>query len=847
MGDNEELSVDQETVDQKVDQPEIGDEPQPQNSTDDFDPKKHTRVQTGANGELCFQGLTQAEVEARIADGQVNAIQDSSNRSVKDIVMGNTLTFFNFINIVLLALVLSVRSYKNMLFIFIIIANTLIGIFQEIKAKITLDKLKILTVSHVDVIRDGVKKSITVSELVKDDVILLKSGGQIPADGVILDGEVDVNESLLTGESDSIHKTCGSKVLSGSFVTSGKAMCLLTEVGHDCYMEKLSSEAKQFKRYKTELQRNLDTILKFISIIIVPLGIILFAKQYWISGSTYEQAALDTVAAVLGMIPEGLVLLTSVALALGAVRLARRSTLVRELFCIETLARVDTLCLDKTGTITEGHLCVQGEESVKEDIDLEQLMGRMVSALGDENETFQALRQHYKRNQSTNTKLVLPFSSERKFSGVVFEGEGTYLMGAYQFIFPQADPAVLEKIAEYASQGLRVLTVAHSPNEMTDYTLAEDFEIVGFVFMTDVVRKNAPDILGYFEEQGVDLKVISGDDPVTVAAIAARAGLKDADKYIDATTIHTDEEMEDAILKYSVFGRVTPKQKQQMVRLLKQNGRTVAMTGDGVNDVLALKDADVSIAMASGSEAAKNTANLVLLNSDFASLPHIVNEGRRVINNIKAAASMFLIKTGFSVLTALLTIIVGQNYPFQPIQLSVINGCAVAIPTMLLQLEPSFQKVNKHFFREVLRMSMPAAITITAMITIINNIGHSIGTPREMLSTVCVLATGWVYLITLRQVYSPMTGYRKFVIYLMQTAYLVAMVIGQRIMELVGLNFTCVIVTLAAVNFAPMIIDLATKGYDKFFYWYDHRHDVKPPKPIKVRQDDLEVYKKKTL
>ena len=835
MSDNEELSVDQETVDQKVDQPEIGDEPQPQNSTDDFDPKKHTRVQTGANGELCFQGLTQAEVEARIADGQVNAIQDSSNRSVKDIVMGNTLTFFNFINIVLLALVLSVRSYKNMLFIFIIIANTLIGIFQEIKAKITLDKLKILTVSHVDVIRDGVKKSVTVSELVKDDVILLKSGGQIPADGVILDGEVDVNESLLTGESDSIHKTCGSKVLSGSFVTSGKAMCLLTEVGHDCYMEKLSSEAKQFKRYKTELQRNLDTILKFISIIIVPLGIILFAKQYWISGSTYEQAALDTVAAVLGMIPEDLVLLTSVALALGAVRLARRSTLVRELFCIETLARVDTLCLDKTGTITEGHLCVQGEESVKEDIDLEQLMGRMVSALGDENETFQALRQHYKRNQSTNTKLVLPFSSERKFSGVVFEGEGTYLMGAYQFIFPQADPAVLEKIAEYASQGLRVLTVAHSPNEMTDYTLAEDFEIVGFVFMTDVVRKNAPDILGYFEEQGVDLKVISGDDPVTVAAIAARAGLKDADKYIDATTIHTDEEMEDAILKYSVFGRVTPKQKQQMVRLLKQNGRTVAMTGDGVNDVLALKDADVSIAMASGSEAAKNTANLVLLNSDFASLPHIVNEGRRVINNIKAAASMFLIKTGFSVLTALLTIIVGQNYPFQPIQLSVINGCAVAIPTMLLQLEPSFQKVNKHFFREVLRMSMPAAITITAMITIINNIGHSIGTPREMLSTVCVLATGWVYLITLRQVYSPMTGYRKFVIYLMQTAYLVAMVIGQRIMELVGLNFTCVIVTLAAVNFAPMIIDLATKGYDKFFYWYDHRHDVKPPKPIKVK------------
>lgn len=800
-----------------------------------FDPAQYTHVQTGENGELRFEGLTQEEVEQRIADGQTNTIRDASNRSIKDIILGNTLTFFNFINVVLLILVLSVHSYKNMLFILIIIANTLIGIFQEIKAKITLDKLKILTVSHVEVIRGGRRQSVAVPELVKDDVILLKSGGQVPADGVILDGEADINESLLTGESDSIHKERGMQVLSGSFVTSGKALCLLTAVGHECYMEKLSAEAKQFKRYKTELQRNLDTILKLISIIIVPLGLALFAKQYWIAGSTYEQAALDTVAAVLGMIPEGLVLLTSVALALGAVRLARRNTLVRELFCIETLARVDTLCLDKTGTITEGHLCVQGEECVQEGVDLELLMGRMVAALGDENETFQALRQRYKKIPSENTKQVLPFSSERKFSGVVFEGEGTYLIGAYQFIFSQPDPAVLEKIAGFARQGLRVLTIAHSPNEMTDYNLAEGFEVVGFVLMTDIIRKNAPDILGYFEEQGVNLKVISGDDPVTVAAIAGRAGLKDADKFVDASTIHTEEELEQAILEYSVFGRVTPKQKQLMVKLLKKNSRTVAMTGDGVNDVLALKDADVSIAMASGSEAAKNTANLVLLDSDFASLPHIVNEGRRVINNIKSAAAMFLIKTGFSVLTALLTIFFGQNYPFQPIQLSVINGCAVAIPTMLLQLEPSFQKVNRHFFREVLRLSMPASITITLMISVINNVGHALDSPRDMLSTVCVLATGWVYLITLRQVYSPMTPYRKFVIYMMQTAYLVAMVVGQKIMELVGLNFTAVIVTLAAVNFAPMLIELVTKIYDKFFYWLDHRYDVKPPKPIRVK------------
>ena len=790
---------------------------------------------TAEDGTVRYLGLTEAEVEERRANGQDNRIESSSNRSVKDIFRSNIFTFFNLINIILFVLVISVHSYKNMLFIFIAVANTAIGIFQELRAKRTLDRLRILTISHVETIRDGEKKRTPVNELVKDDLIILQTGNQIPADGTIVDGVLDVNESLLTGEQDSIHKGPGDRVLSGSYVTSGSAVCVLTAVGKESYMEKLSAEAKKFKRYQSELQKYINRILKFISIIIIPVGILLFAKQYYITGSTYEQAALDTVAAVLGMIPEGLVLLTSLALALGVMRLAKRNTLVQELYCIETLARVDTLCLDKTGTITEGRLCVDRVESLEPNIQIEPLMGRLMAVLSDRNETFQALKQRFPATSGEGAKLVLPFSSERKFSGAVFEGEGTYLLGAYQFIFKEQDPEVLRQIAAYAKEGLRVLVVAHSPNEMTDYELADGFRPLGFILMTDVIRREAPEILAYFEQQGVELKVISGDDPVTVAAIAARAGLKGAENYVDATTLTTDEELEDAVLKYSVFGRVTPKQKQQMVVMLKRAGRTVAMTGDGVNDVLALKEADCSIAMASGSDAAKNTANLVLLDSNFASMPHIVNEGRRVVNNIKAAASMFLIKTGFSVITALFTIFLGQSYPFQPIQLSVINGCAVGIPSTLLQLEPRFDKIDRHFFRQVLRMSMPTSMTISLTILVITNVGFALGCSKEMLATVCVLTTGWNYMITLRKVYSPMTPYRKFVIYSMQTVYLAAMIVGQHLMELVGLNFTAVIVTIAAINFCPMLVELFEKLYDMLVYHWEHRNDEKPQKPIKVK------------
>lgn len=782
-------------------------------------------------------GLSSSQVLKREKENLMNLDVSIPTKTLPQIIRGNLFTLFNLINFVLALAIIYVGSFKNLLFMGVVISNLIISTYQEIRAKKAVDKLSILSLSKINVIRDGNIKKIGINDIVLDDILELNQGIQVPTDCKILNGNCEVNESLLTGESDSISKGQGDLLLSGSYIVSGKCKARVENVGKENYAFKISKDAKYVKKINSQILSAFNKIILILSILIIPIGFFLFTHQ--LNHNNLENSIINTTAALIGMIPEGLVLLTSTVLAVSVVRLSKQKVLVQELYCIETLARVDTLCLDKTGTITQGTMEVDSLvpcENYTED-EMKKYLSFIVNNTEDTNPTYYAIKNFIDKNDSINKKAteIVPFSSEKKWSGVYIDGFGSYVMGASEFIFENKLPNEINSQLKLYSKENRVVILAHSNSNFINKNLPNNLNIVGFILIKDVIRNSAKETLKYFNEQGVDIKIISGDNVLTVSNIAKRAGLKNYNKYIDLSKVSSDENIKKIANEYSIFGRVSPIQKKQLICALKESKHTVAMTGDGVNDVLALKDADVSIAMASGSEAAKNTANLVLLNSDFASLPHIVNEGRRVINNIKAAASMFLIKTGFSVLTALLTIIVGQNYPFQPIQLSVINGCAVAIPTMLLQLEPSFQKVNKHFFREVLRMSMPAAITITAMITIINNIGHSIGTPREMLSTVCVLATGWVYLITLRQVYSPMTGYRKFVIYLMQTAYLVAMVIGQRIMELVGLNFTCVIVTLAAVNFAPMIIDLATKGYDKFFYWYDHRHDVKPPKPIKVK------------
>ena len=784
-------------------------------------------------------GLIDEQVNARIAEGKVNADENPNTRTYKQIVRENTLTFFNFLNLVLLVLVLLVGSYKNAFFVCIIIINTLIGIAQEIRAKKTIDKLAILTARKSVVIREGQKWTVPTEELVLDDVVCLKTGDQVPADARILEGSLEVNESLLTGESDNLPKNEGDELFSGSFVTSGEACCQIIHVGKDNYAAQITSEAKEFKRHNSELKNSLNAILKVISIIIVPLGALLFYKQYYIVGDTFRDSVVSMVAGVLGMIPEGLVLLTSVALTLGALVLANKKTLVQELYCIETLARVDTLCLDKTGTITEGTMCVErvepyvstgrveiaatesepaesteAEEQVQTDSafmeEIAVIMGNMMYVLKDQNATIDALRERFPAKQDMTLEHVIPFSSDRKYSGAVFEEKGTYLMGAAQFLFPEDNEELTEKCQAYAEEGLRVLVLAHSSQNAEGTELPEGLEPLALMLLTDVIREEAPDTLAFFDSQEVDLKVISGDDPVTVAAIARRAGLKNADSYVDATTLTTEEELQDAVAQYSVFGRVTPQQKKAMVQALQSQGHTVAMTGDGVNDVLALKEADCSIAMAQGSDAAKNIANVVLLDSNFASMPHIVNQGRRVVNNIRTAASMFLIKTMFSVMLSLLTIFFGNAYPFEPIQMSLISACAVGIPTFLLAQENNYEKIDHTFLRHVFINAFPAAITITfcvfAVMLVCQNVYHSMA----MLNTACVLVTGWNYMAALKTVYAPLNTYRKVIIYGMQFIFFAAAVIFQKLLSLGSLDFGMIILVFILMTFAPVLIDVIT-------------------------------------
>ena len=774
-------------------------------------------------------GLTDEQVNERIEQGKVNADENPNTRTYKQIVRENTLTFFNFLNLVLLILVLMVGSYKNAFFVGIIIINTLIGIAQEIRAKKTIDKLAILTAKKSIVIREGKKWTVPTEDLVLDDLVCLKTGDQVPADAKVLEGSVEVNESLLTGESDNLPKNVGDELFSGSFVTSGEACCQIIHVGKDNYAAQITSEAKEFKRHNSELKNSLNAILKVISIIIVPLGALLFYKQYYVVGNTFKDSIVSMVAGVLGMIPEGLVLLTSVALTLGALVLANKKTLVQELYCIETLARVDTLCLDKTGTITEGTMCVErvepwSEASENKDTDeiptededepdlheIENMMANLMYVLKDQKATIDALRKRFPAKSSMTLEHIIPFSSDRKYSGAVFEDNGTYLMGAAQFLFPEGREDILDVCQNYAEEGLRVLVLAHSTQMAEGTELPENLEPAALLLLTDVIREEAPDTLQFFDSQEVDLKVISGDDPVTVSAIAKRAGLKNAENYVDATTLETEEQLEEAVAKYSVFGRVTPQQKKEMVQALQKQGHTVAMTGDGVNDVLALKEADCSIAMAQGSDAAKNIANVVLLDSNFASMPHIVNQGRRVVNNIRTAASMFLIKTMFSVMLSLLTIFFGNAYPFEPIQMSLISACAVGIPTFLLAQENNYDKIDHTFLRHVFLNAVPAALTITscvfAVMLVCQNVYHS----NDMLSTACVLVTGWNYMAALKTVYAPLNTYRKVIIYGMQFIFFSAAVIFQKLLGLGSLDFGMIILVFILMTFAPLLIDVIT-------------------------------------
>lgn len=773
-------------------------------------------------------GLTNEQVKMRIEEGLVNVNENPNTRSFKQIILENTLTFFNFLNVVLFVLMLMVGSYKNCTFMGVIVINTIIGIVQEIRAKREIDKLVILTESKTIVIRDGKKWAISTEKLVKDDLIILKTGDQVPADSVVVEGFLEVNESLLTGEADNLLKEKDAELFSGSFVTAGTACCKVLHVGKENYAAKITSEAKEFKRHNSELRNSLNAILKVVSIIIVPLGVLLFHKQHFIAGESVQDSVVSTVAAVIGMIPEGLVLLTSVSLTIGSMVLAKKKTLVQELYCIETLARVDTLCLDKTGTITEGSMCVEevipyGETKVN---DVEFIMRNVMAALRDENTTADALRKHFGVSTDLSLAKAIPFSSDRKYSGAVFEGKGTYLVGAAQFLFPKENKELLEECGVYAQKGLRVLVLAYSEELLEEIRLPEKMEVKAFLLLTDVIRPEAPETLAYFNSQGVDLKVISGDDPATVAAIAKKAGLHNAEKYVDATTLQTEEELENAVKEYSVFGRVTPQQKKEMVQALKRQGRSVAMTGDGVNDVLALKEADCSIAMAQGSDAAKNVANVVLLDSNFASMPHIVNQGRRVVNNIRAAASMFLIKTILSVCLSLLTIFFGSMYPFEPIQMTLISACAVGIPTFLLAQENNYTKLGKTFLRHVFMNAFPAAVTISGCVFAIMLVCEYGYHSAEMLGTACVLVTGWNYMAALRTVYSPLNRYRKIVIYGMQFVFFFAAVVFQDLLVLKSLEFNMLVLVFLLMILTPVVIDAITDWLRKL---YDRSLDSENP------------------
>ena len=811
-------------------------------------------------------GLTNEQVQQRIEEGKINVNENPNTRSYKQIVRENVLTFFNFLNLALMIMVLLVGSYKNSMFMGIIVINTVIGIIQEVRAKKTLDKLAILTESKAVVLREGKKWSISTEKLVLDDILFLKTGDQVPADARVLEGSIEVNESLLTGESDNLQKNEGDELFSGSFVTSGEACCQVIHVGKDNYASQITSEAKEFKRHNSELRNSLNAILKTISVIIVPMGMLLFYKQYYIAGNGIRDAVVNMVAAVLGMIPEGLVLLTSVALTLGALALTRKNTLVQELYCIETLARVDTLCLDKTGTITAGTMCVEqvqpyvegmeikapdganvsesestingAEEETKELTELaaseiqgaentglvvsgaqpeltlgeiERVMANMMSVLKDKNATADALHKRFSRRTDMPVDHCIPFSSDRKYSGVAFKEEGTYLMGAAQFLFPDGNEDLMKQCSAYGKEGLRVLVLAHSPNLNQENELPEGLKPVALFMLTDIIRDNAPETLAFFKDQGVDLKVISGDDPVTVSAIAKKAGLENADKYIDATTITTPEDMERAVAECSVFGRVTPQQKKEMVLALQKQKHTVAMTGDGVNDVLALKEADCSVVMAEGSDAAKNIANVVLMDSNFAAMPEIVNQGRRVVNNIRTAASMFLIKTIFSVLLCLITIFWGDSYPFEPIQMSLISACAVGIPTFLLAQENNFNKIESGFLRYVFMNAFPAAVTITGCVFTIMLVCQNVYHSNDMLSTACFLVTGWNYMAALKTVYAPLSRYRKIIIYGMQFIFFFAAVCVQNLLALGSLEFGMIILVFILMTFSPVVIEVITE------------------------------------
>lgn len=764
-----------------------------------------------------LRGLSATEVEERIQQGYINTNEERITKSYREIFKDNIFTLFNLINAILAGMIIFIGSFKNLLFLGVVLSNLCIGILQELRAKRVLDKLSLITQPIVQVLRDGILQEIHMDALVLHDIAYLGSGSQVCADCFVREGKLEVNESLVTGESDIIVKNVGDSLYSGSFVVSGKAKVQIEHVGKDNYAATIMADAKTLKRHKSQLRDSINYIIKTIGIIIIPIGILLFCKQYFITASPLQEAIVSTVAALLGMIPEGLVLLTSVALAVGSINLAKRKTLVQELYCIETLARVDVLCLDKTGTITQGCMKVEHLHTLQgSEEESKYALAAMMRALQDENATALAILDFVK-DISCEVQIThqLPFSSARKASAISIAGQGTYIMGAYEFINAELDETIQSKINEQTMLGNRVLVLAHHSQELQNDEIQKDNDILALIVLSDPIREAAPKTLDYFLSQGVDVKVISGDDPKTVHEIARKAHLKNYTSYIDMSTLK-DEDIDEAVKKYTVFGRVSPIQKKLMIKALKKQGHVTAMIGDGVNDVMALKEADCSISVAQGSEAAKNIANLVLLDNNFANMPHIVDEGRRVINNIQRAASLFLVKTTFSTILSIVTLFFISRYPFQPIQLTLISSLTIGIPSFFLALEANHARVEGNFLINVLGRALPGALCVILCILYVNILRPFFALSPQVVSTMCVLLTGSTGLIVLYRVCTPFTKKRCLIFSIMTALFVLQIIFLPHIYALVPLTFIQFILTLAAIFAIPFIMDFIFRFANHF-------------------------------
>ena len=763
-----------------------------------------------------LHGLTDAEVRQRIEQGLVNHNSDIKSKSIKRIVLENLITPFNILNFVLAVLILIVGSYKNLLFMGVIICNIFIGTVQEIRAKKTIDKLSLIAEPKAHVIRNGIKQEIAIHDIVMDDITFLGAGNQVCSDAVVVEGECEVNESLLTGESEPVLKQPGDHLLSGSFIISGNCHARVEHVGKDNYAAQITDNAKYVKKPNSEIMRLTNRIIKYIGFTLIPVGIALFCKQVFISHQGFNDAIVGVVAALIGMIPEGLILLTSVVFAVSIIRLSQHKTLVQELYCIETLARVDVLCLDKTGTITEGTMEVTDvlplHNTTNEELNI--ALGSLIHALEDDNPTFNAVKTYCNQYDKLTCNHIVPFSSARKWSGASFDENGSYIFGATEFILKDSSP-YQEIIEEHSEKGQRVLMLAHSPHQIQDKELPEEIHPMAFLFISDKIRAEAPDTLAYFAEQGVDIKIISGDNAITVANIAKKAGLKTAEQYVDATTLQTPEEIKEAAQKYSVFGRVTPQQKLDLVKALKEQGHTVAMTGDGVNDVLALKESDCSIAMASGSDAARTVSQLVLLDSNFASMPKILKEGRRSINNLQRSSSLFLTKTIFSTINAILFIFLHFDYPFQPIQLTLISALTIGAPSLILALEPNKERIKGKYIVNVIRKSIPGAMTMVFNIIALAILCSFIQFNNTEISTLAVMITGFAGLLVLLKVSLPFNWIRCALFFTMLGAFIFAIFILKDLFSLASITLPMFYCFLVLAGFAIIVFVLFSLLIDK--------------------------------